>query len=89
MDIDIFCRVVDNYGDIGVCWRLSKELLYSGNAVTIFVDNLEAFQKIFHAVDPSKNFQICIFKNQKVKLLKSKFGFHILFLFLKTYFNHW
>lgn len=70
MDIDIFCRVVDNYGDIGVCWRLSKELLYSGNAVTIFVDNLEAFQKIFHAVDPSKNFQICIFKNQKVKIYK-------------------
>ncbi|MBJ7264099.1 MAG: elongation factor P maturation arginine rhamnosyltransferase EarP, partial [Burkholderiaceae bacterium] len=19
--VDIFCRVVDNYGDIGVCWR--------------------------------------------------------------------
>ncbi|MER2540956.1 MAG: elongation factor P maturation arginine rhamnosyltransferase EarP, partial [Azonexus sp.] len=19
---DIFCRVIDNYGDIGVCWRL-------------------------------------------------------------------
>ena len=23
---DIFCRSVDNYGDIGVCWRLAKQL---------------------------------------------------------------
>ncbi|MFY8015694.1 MAG: elongation factor P maturation arginine rhamnosyltransferase EarP, partial [Limnohabitans sp.] len=20
---DIFCRVIDNHGDLGVCWRLS------------------------------------------------------------------
>jgi hypothetical protein len=20
---DIFCRVIDNFGDIGVCWRLA------------------------------------------------------------------
>lgn len=24
--IDLFCRVIDNYGDIGVCWRLAKDL---------------------------------------------------------------
>ena len=23
---DIFCNVVDNYGDIGVCWRLARQL---------------------------------------------------------------
>jgi len=23
---DIFCRVVDNYGDAGVCWRLARQL---------------------------------------------------------------
>ena len=23
---DIFCRVIDNLGDIGVCWRLGAEL---------------------------------------------------------------
>lgn len=23
---DIFCRVIDNYGDIGVCWRLARQL---------------------------------------------------------------
>ena len=26
MRADIFCRVVDNYGDIGVCWRLARRL---------------------------------------------------------------
>lgn len=24
--VDLFCQVVDNYGDIGVCWRLAKDL---------------------------------------------------------------
>ena len=23
---DIFCRVIDNHGDLGVCWRLAREL---------------------------------------------------------------
>ena len=23
---DIFCNVIDNYGDIGVCWRLARLL---------------------------------------------------------------
>ena len=23
---DIFCRVVDNFGDAGVCWRLARKL---------------------------------------------------------------
>jgi hypothetical protein len=28
MQADIFCRVVDNYGDIGVCWRLARRLAH-------------------------------------------------------------
>ena len=27
---DIFCRVIDNFGDIGVCWRLSADLAARG-----------------------------------------------------------
>ncbi|MFM8152214.1 MAG: elongation factor P maturation arginine rhamnosyltransferase EarP, partial [Polynucleobacter victoriensis] len=23
---DIFCQIVDNYGDAGVCWRLARAL---------------------------------------------------------------
>jgi len=29
MRFDIFCHVVDNYGDIGVCWRLVKRLAHT------------------------------------------------------------
>jgi hypothetical protein len=23
---DIFCKVIDNFGDLGVCWRLARQL---------------------------------------------------------------
>lgn len=35
---DIFCRVVDNLGDIGVCWRLAAELAARGESVRLWVD---------------------------------------------------
>lgn len=38
---DIFCRILDNYGDIGVCWRLAKQLVHEhGLAVRLWVDDL-------------------------------------------------
>jgi uncharacterized repeat protein (TIGR03837 family) len=36
---DIFCRVVDNYGDAGVCWRLSQELAARGQQVRLVIDD--------------------------------------------------
>lgn len=41
---DIFCRVIDNYGDIGVCWRLSAELARRGERVRLWVDDASALQ---------------------------------------------
>jgi uncharacterized repeat protein (TIGR03837 family) len=35
---DIFCRVVDNHGDLGVCWRLAADLAGRGHAVRLWVD---------------------------------------------------
>lgn len=36
---DIFCRVVDNYGDIGVTWRLARQLAAEHNLVVrLWVD---------------------------------------------------
>ena len=36
VDWDIFCTVVDNYGDIGVTWRLARQLVAEqGGAVVI------------------------------------------------------
>ncbi|KND59156.1 hypothetical protein BVER_02649 [Candidatus Burkholderia verschuerenii] len=46
---DIFCAVVDNFGDIGVCWRLARQLRAEhGWRVRVFVDDL----KVFHALCP-------------------------------------
>src|SRR5690606_2407744 len=47
MRADIFCRVVDNYGDIGVCWRLARRLAHGrGWRVRLWVDDLRAFARI-------------------------------------------
>lgn len=43
----LFCKVVDNYGDIGICWRLARQLEQEhGIAVTLWVDDLSSFQRI-------------------------------------------
>jgi uncharacterized repeat protein (TIGR03837 family) len=50
--LDLFCRVVDNYGDIGICWRLAKQLVREhGLAVTLYVDDLASFRRICPEVD--------------------------------------
>ncbi len=36
---DIFCRVIDNHGDLGVCWRLSADLAARGESVRLWVDD--------------------------------------------------
>jgi uncharacterized repeat protein (TIGR03837 family) len=39
---DVFCRVIDNFGDIGVCWRLAVDLAGRGHAVRLWVDDAGA-----------------------------------------------
>ena len=39
---DIFCRVIDNHGDLGVCWRLARELATRGHRVRLWVDDASA-----------------------------------------------
>ncbi|MDZ7654724.1 MAG: elongation factor P maturation arginine rhamnosyltransferase EarP [Sulfurimicrobium sp.] len=44
---DIFCAVVDNYGDIGVSWRLARQLAAEhGLEVRLWVDDLSSLQPI-------------------------------------------
>ena len=58
MHIALFCQVVDNYGDIGVCWRLARQWMAELHdikpalKVTLWVDDLPSFKKICAAVDP-------------------------------------
>jgi uncharacterized repeat protein (TIGR03837 family) len=44
---DIFCRVVDNFGDIGVCWRLAQQLHAEHHIdVRLMVDDLVSLKRI-------------------------------------------
>jgi len=47
----IFCKVVDNFGDIGICWRLARQFhAEHGIDVTLWVDDLHSFQRIWPSV---------------------------------------
>ena len=39
---DVFCQVIDNFGDIGVCWRLAVNLAARGQQVRLWVDDASA-----------------------------------------------
>ena len=56
---DIFCRIVDNFGDIGVCWRLAKQLhAEHGFIIRLWVDDLSAAKKIIPQLDVALNQQV-------------------------------
>lgn len=40
--VDIFCRVIDNFGDAGVCWRLARQLAahLGPQRVRLFIDDV-------------------------------------------------
>lgn len=51
MKFDIFCTVVDNYGDIGVCWRLARQLAAEHDIrVRLWLDDLASLQRIAPAM---------------------------------------
>jgi uncharacterized repeat protein (TIGR03837 family) len=41
---DVFCRVIDNHGDLGVCWRLAADLAARGEQVRLWVDDASALR---------------------------------------------
>ena len=57
---DIFCKVVDNYGDIGVCWRLARQLANEFDiSVRLWVDDLKSLARLCPDVDAALNMQSC------------------------------
>lgn len=47
LSLDLFCRVIDYFGDAGVCWRLARQLVNEhAFQVRLWVDRLDALQKI-------------------------------------------
>ena len=56
--VHIFCHVIDNFGDIGVCWRLSRQIVREhGIDVTLWVDDLNSLKKICSRLELSKDQQ--------------------------------
>ena len=57
-DWDIFCKVIDNFGDIGFCWRLARQLAGERQLrVRLWVDDLETFRVLCPQVDPTLSIQ--------------------------------
>ena len=57
---DIFCKIVDNFGDIGVCWRLARQLQSEhGLQIRLWIDDLDAAQKIISGLNIAKSSQVC------------------------------
>jgi uncharacterized repeat protein (TIGR03837 family) len=57
---DIFCKVVDNFGDVGVAYRFARQLAHErGFAVRLIVDRLEVVKKFVPALDPALPSQFC------------------------------
>ncbi|MDD2833582.1 MAG: elongation factor P maturation arginine rhamnosyltransferase EarP [Methylotenera sp.] len=56
---DIFCKVVDNFGDIGICWRLAKQLNTEHHiAIQLYIDDLSVAKKLIPTLDPALQSQI-------------------------------
>ena len=48
---DIFCRVIDNFGDAGVAWRIARELTRRhGDEVTLMIDDVATLARIAPSV---------------------------------------
>ncbi|MEB0136364.1 elongation factor P maturation arginine rhamnosyltransferase EarP [Actimicrobium sp. CCC2.4] len=68
----LFCKVVDNFGDIGICWRLARQLQHEhGIAVTLWVDDLVSFRRLCPPVQIDVDVQqvagvtVCFWRDQE------------------------
>ena len=49
---DIFCRVIDNFGDVGVTWRLARQLAAEHDVdVRLWIDDLPSFVRLCPLAD--------------------------------------
>jgi len=54
LDWDVVCKVVDNYGDAGVAWRLARQLVHEhAQRVTLWIDDPAPLARMVPGVDPA------------------------------------
>ena len=79
MYITVLCKVVDNYGDIGVAWRLCRRLtkIQSKYKICLIVDDLKSFNMLEPKVDIGKGTQtvedVEVFRWDEAELCKEVF----------------
>ena len=49
--VDIFCEVIDNFGDAGVSWRLARALTAHGLSVRLWINNLSCLKQLRPLLD--------------------------------------
>ncbi len=54
---DIFCKVIDNFGDAGVCWRLARALSELGLKVTLWIDDVPRLHHLRPQIDVGASLQ--------------------------------
>lgn len=52
---DIFCRIIDNFGDVGVSWRLARQLTHEhGLSVRLWLDDPARARRLLPALIPER-----------------------------------
>jgi len=70
---DIFCRVVDNYGDVGVSWRLARALAREHRKdVRLWLDDVAVLARLRPELDPGSEGQRL--EGVEVRKLRDTFG---------------
>ena len=63
MKFDVFCNVIDNFGDAGVCLRLCRSIKSKGHEVNLYCDDLNTLLTIATAYD-TKNIGLFVWNDK-------------------------
>jgi len=66
----IFAKVIDNYGDISIAWRLASGLVDYGQNVTLFIEKKEDIERVLN-LQHNINFNVKSFKEAVSEPLKA------------------
>jgi len=69
---DVFCKVVDNYGDAGVAWRFARQLAVEhGKRVRLWLEQVDVLAKLRPDVEPGRDTQVV----QGVEIIRGRSTF--------------